>query len=227
MKDRVFSLLRSAGEGLLELLYPNRCCFCRRLLEPGPRICPRCRKELPYTRGAAAEQKFPHLSRCLSPLYYENQARDSLLRYKFSGMRCYAGTYAELMAGCLRENLPALPFDGILWVPLSRRRLRRRGYDQARLLAEALGESLSLPVLPALEKTRDNPAQSRTGGAEKRRANVKGVYRVPDPDSVREKRLLLVDDIVTTGATLSECAGTLRRAGAKSVDALTLARRRE
>ena len=208
---------------LLDLLFPPKCPFCRSILKDRETIvCAECRRSLPWTQGAAREQRFRHIERCVSPLYYEDLVRRSLLRYKFGGLSVYAPKYAELMRDALTES--GVSFDLIAWAPLGRKRLRRRGYDQARLLAEGLSKLLDAPCAQLLVKTVENPPQSGTGSAEQRRANVSGVYRVTDPALVRDRRILLVDDIVTTGATLSECARVLKASGARSVSAATLAR---
>ena len=209
------------ARALLDLLFPPRCTFCRRLTQNGALVCPRCREKLHYTRPAAPPQ-FPHVQSCCSPLFYLDEVRSSLLRYKFGGLRMYAEVYGEFLAKAIDEN--AITCDSITWVPLSRRRLRRRGYDQARLLAEALAARTGLPCEALLQKLRHNPAQSSAGNAEKRRRNVRGVYAVLDGAAVKGRRILLVDDIVPTGATLSECAAVLRKAGAKEVCAVTVAR---
>ena len=137
-----------------------------------------------------------------------------------SSAAAYYRIYAELMAACVREH--GLTADLVTWVPLSRNRLRRRGYDQARLLAEEVAGRLALPCEQTLEKIRNNPAQSGTSGAEERQKNVIGVYRAVT--SFAGEHVLLVDDIVTTGATLSEAAKELLNAGAEQVSGLTLAR---
>ncbi len=213
-----------ALDRILDFFFPPRCTFCHRLTQEGAAVCPRCRERLPFT-GSAAQQSFPHLDGCCSPLYYTDSVRDSLLRYKFGGLKLYAAVYGEYLAKCVDEN--TFSCDSITWVPLSRRRLRRRGYDQARLLAEEVGKRLRLPCVCLLRKKKNNPAQSRTGNAEKRRRNVKGVYEAVHDADLSGKRILLVDDIVTTGATLSECAAVLKAAGAKAVFACTLARRKD
>ena len=160
-------------EKLLDLLFPPRCPFCRAILKDHETLlCGRCRKELPWTCGAAQKQSFRHVESCVSPLFYEGEVRRSLLRYKFGGMSVYAPKYAELMCGCIERN--GLSFDLISWAPLGRKRLRKRGYDQAKLLALALSERLGKPCEQLLIKTKDNPPQSGTGSAEKRRANVSG-----------------------------------------------------
>lgn len=209
---------------LLDLLFPPRCVFCRRLTQKGARVCPRCMAELPYTR-AAAKQEFPHVRACVSPLYYTDEVRASLLRYKFAGVSSYADAYGDFLSKCIDEN--GITCDSISWVPLSRARLRRRGYDQARLLAEALSSHTGLPCAPTLRKKRNNPAQSSIGSAENRRKNVRDLYVLIPGTQVRGKRILLADDIVTTGATLSACAAVLKKAGAAEVYAVTVARRKD
>lgn len=212
-------------EKLLDLLFPPRCPFCRAILKDSEKLlCGKCRKTLPWTPEAGQKQTLRHVELCVSPLYYDGDVRRSLLRYKFGGMRCYAPGYARLMGDCILAA--GLDFDLISWVPLGRKRLKKRGYDQARLLAQALSSSLGKPCPQLLVKTADNPPQSGTGSAEKRRANVSGVYRIADPLLVRDQRILIVDDIVTTGSTISECARVMKAAGAKTVYAATLARSR-
>ena len=209
---------------LLDLLYPPRCVFCHRLIEGGDPVCRACRNSLPVTGALDREQKFPYISRCVSPLFYEKDVRASLLRYKFHYATGYARVYGEFLSKCIDES--AVSCDSITWVPLSRRRLRQRGYDQARLLAEELSRRTGLPCQPLLRKRRHNKAQSKTGAAEERRANVADVYEAIHPEQIQGRRLLLVDDIVTTGATLSACGKLLKAAGARQVYAVTVARRR-
>ena len=207
-----------------ELLFPNRCVFCYRFTG-GPDVCPKCRESLPYTRGGGQRQRFQFVDTCVSPLYYEGDARESLRRYKFHDLPFYWKIYRNFLSKCVDGN--EISCDIITWVPLSRRRLRERHYDQARLLAEGLAERMGVPCVKLLVKVGDNPAQSGLSGREARRANVSGMYRAAAPEQTAGKRVLLVDDIVTTGSTLNECAAVLRLAGAESVSAATVARGRE
>ena len=207
----------------LDLLYPPRCVFCRSLLKEGERdACGTCRATLPLTEGSW-EQTGPSFDRCLSPFFYTGAVRESFHRYKFDGYRWYAPAYGRWMSECLRDRLNE-EVDLVTWAPLSRKRRRKRGYDQARLLAHEVAHSLGMEEVALLEKTVDTPAQSGLEGAARRRANVLGVYGFQAGVDVREKRVLLVDDIVTTGSTLSECARVLKTAGAGRVVCLTLAR---
>lgn len=211
---------------LLDLLYPPRCAFCHRLLQHDNRdVCRSCLRTLPYTGDRAEREKIPQIDRCLSPLYYEKDVRASVLRYKFGHLTLYAGIYADFMLQCLGKA--ALDFDCVCFVPVSRRRRRSRGFDQAELLAQELAARLNLPCVAALRKIRHNRAQSSTKSAAERRDNVKGAYRCVADERVKGRRILLVDDVVTTGSTLGECAAMLRAAGAASVCAVTLARARQ
>ena len=211
---------------LLEYLFPTKCVFCHKLTgSPRRTVCEKCIKALPYTPDAAQEQKFTHVAACYTPLYYEGNVRQSLHRFKFSGMSFYDVVYGELISECLEKHAPE--FDVVTWVPVSRKRLRRRGYDQARLLAAQISKHTGKPCMALLEKRVHNKAQSLTGSAEKRKANVRGVYSAKNAESIKGRRILILDDIVTTGATVSEAAGVLRRAGAEKVYAAALARRRE
>lgn len=108
-------------------------------------------------------------------------------------------------------------FDLLTWVPISFRRKLSRGYDQVELLAKAVGRELGMEPVRLLRKTRHNPPQSGIAGEAQRRANVLGVYQVTDPEMLKGKRVLLLDDIVTTGATAGECARMLLTMGAKEV----------
>lgn len=211
---------------LLDLLYPPRCVFCRKLLKKGERdLCEKCLHELPYTSNGG-EQTGDFFSVCVAPLYYEGVVRESLLRYKFKEATGYAQTYGALVAECVRDNLQGR-YDLISWVPLSKKRHRERGYDQAMLLAEAAASALGDTAASTLEKHRDVARQSGMGSAEKRRANISGAYRASDPWLIEGKRILLIDDIVTTGSTLSECARVLLQCGAKEVLCAALARSRD
>ena len=139
-----------------------------------------------------------------------------MLRYKFAGRRCYAAAYGRALAMKLQtEELTDL--DILTWVPVSSLRRMRRGYDQVELLANATAKELGIAPCKTLKKTRNTPPQSGIKDVYRRRANVLGAYKPVNPENIRGKRILLLDDIITTGATASECARTLLTAGAKEV----------
>lgn len=207
---------------LLDLIYPPRCPFCGRVLNPGEEgLCSLCQTKLPWVEKPGKPVDF--CEGCLSPLWYREGVRRAVHSYKFRGGRDHGRLFAMLMTQALKDQWED-PVDVIVWVPLSRRHLRRRGYDQAEFLARRIGELTGVAVSPALTKLRETLTQSRQTGPSARRANVLGAYGIADPEAVEGKRVLLVDDVCTSGATLSECAACLLMAGAKSVVGLTFAR---
>ena len=206
---------------LLDLLYPPRCAFCRRLLNERERgVCRFCRKRY---ENRCIRRELKNTLLCAAPLRYEDEVRESLLRYKFHGVTAYGAAYAEFLAKCIDES--EIICDIITWVPLSRQRLRRRGYDQARILAEETAKRLGIPCEQLLKKTKNTRPQSSIGNAEARQKNAKGVYVCCAPEKVRDRRVLVIDDIVTTGSTLSECALELKKAGSAAVYAAAAASR--
>ena len=206
-------------EAFLDLLFPPKCPFCGKLLD-APGVCPACRDSLPWTAEEDALWDLPGGVRCAAPLWYEGPVRDALLRFKFHGASALARPLGELIAQCAAERLSG-EFDTLTWVPVSRKRLRQRGYDQAELLARSACRLWGVSAERLLEKRRDTPAQSSLESADARRENVADVYQARNAAG---KRVLLIDDICTTGATLSSCARTLREAGAESVVCAAVAR---
>ena len=213
-------------EFLLDLLFPPRCVFCKSILKRGEDgLCAHCQSELPWIAGQAAEQSLEFISCCTSPLWYQGDVRGSIHRYKFSDRSGYAKAYGRLTAQCITDRLSGR-FDLITWVPLSAKSLKKRGYDQAMLLAMSAALELDDVAVETLRKARSTETQSHLKEDSARRANVLGAYEVVDPALVEGKRILLIDDVVTTGSTLSECARVLRAYGAKDVVCATLARAR-
>ena len=209
---------------ILDLFFPPKCVFCGKFLSKGTEcLCEKCETELPFMKGAQISQKGDFYDECVSPLRYEGDVRKSILRFKFKGATSYADCYGRIMAECIKENLNGR-FNMITWVPLSTKRARKRGYDQAMLLALAVALELDDVAVETLEKTANVQAQSTITDKEMRRANVSGVYELKDQELIDGKRILLIDDIVTTGSTLSECARVLLMSGAESVVCATLAR---
>ena len=209
---------------LLDLLYPSKCPFCGRILERGEDgMCAVCQQALPWTEGAG--KAVEGCDECLSPLYYRDGVRDGMHRYKFGGGMGHARLFGQLMAQCLADRWVGT-VDLITYVPLRPERKKRRGYDQAELLARRVGELSGVPVMSTLEKARATDVQSQLQEEAARRANVAGAYCALPGVELAGRRVVLVDDVVTTGSTLSECAVCLRSAGAAVVVGLTLARAR-
>ena len=208
---------------LLDLLYPPKCPFCHCILEHSRKgLCPGCEEKLPWLYGEEGRREVDFTKGCFSPLRYKDAVREAVHHYKFSPTPAYGRPLGKILAECVRDY-PEIQADMITWTPLSRKRRRERGFDQAELLARSLGEELDLPVMLTLQKIRHTQRQSSLDEESQRRANAKGAYRMHPRADVRGKRILLVDDVVTSGSTLEECAAVLRMAGAECIWCVTLA----
>lgn len=206
---------------MIDLFFPPKCPFCGKLLD-SVGICADCEKSLPWLEEEQTVVTNGNLT-CAAPLWYEGTVREALLRLKFRGVTALVEPLGEILARCAAEQFGG-EFDIVTWVPVSRKRLKKRGYDQSRLLAEAACRHWGTKPVKLLEKVQDNPAQSGLSGEAARRANVLGVYDPIDAESIQGARVLLIDDIHTTGATLAECVRVLLDNGAVSVLCLAAAR---
>ena len=200
---------------LASLLFPTKCVLCGRLLERHEKdLCDDCRVNAPVC--PVSRIKLPFIHGWVALWRYEDHARTSILRYKFQNRRSYAKSYGRLLAYKLLQEYPE-GFDLITWVPISALRKVSRGFDQVELLAKVVGVYLQQKPLRILKKIRHNRPQSGIIGQAHRKANVLGAYKVIHEQQLTGKRVLLLDDIITTGATAGECARMLLTAGAKEV----------
>lgn len=205
---------------ILAFFFPTRCILCGRAGGVnGDFLCPDCEKlpaERIYRHFAIHVRRQDYTLECRAPMQYKEPFRSTLWRFKFRDETRLARPLAKRMALILEEGRV---YDCIVPVPISRERQRERGYNQSALLAEALAAETGIPCRALLAKTEDNRTQHRLT-AKEREQNVRGVYRA---EACRGLRILLVDDIVTTGATARECARVLYRAGAENVACVSCA----
>ncbi len=236
---------RRGFRGILDLIFPRNCLLCGRdlALGEGLYICPECHGSIVLEFG----ERCPRCGAFLGPYayavrdcsicrgkrlafrraaavgLYSGPLREIILRLKYRRLEYLAEPLASMLYGVARKAGLAEQ-DLLTSVPLHWRRRLRRGFDQADLLSQRLNRFLQIP-LSERNLRRIRATASQTGLSEsKRRENVRGAFKVRRPDEVKGKRVLLVDDVMTTGATASECARTLRRAGAKEVSVLVVAR---
>jgi len=205
---------------LLDLVFPPRCPGCR---ARGFLVCPRCLDRCRSLRldsdpevGRAAPNTL--LTTLRGAYQYDEPLRAAIHTFKYRRRRSMAGPLGELLLEALPEE--AFRCDAIVAAPLHPSRMRERGFNQSALLAEAIAVLLDKPVLDALQRTRATDQQVGKDRRE-REANVRGAFAwrgAPPPTTV-----LLVDDVLTTGATMRECARALRGAGAREVHGLALA----
>lgn len=202
---------KRASNALLDLLFPPilRCGACGVELDAGS-LCAGCAARLAPLRAGTAQET-------VVCFWHEELPRELVHRYKYGNARYLAALMAEEMAAAVRAR--GIKAQGVCHVPLHPRRRRERGFDQARLLAEELASRLELPFYPALSRTRNTPRQAERT-RQQRLINVAGAFAPAakfDAVQVKDKVLLLVDDVVTTGATAGECARVLRAMGAARV----------
>lgn len=221
---------RTMGRTLLEAIWVTRCAGCGRR---GSWVCEQCLAELPAIVPIACTRchaEYPEQCECahlpseldaLAAAYpLEGWARSAIHRFKFGAERSRATSLAEHMH-------PLLPhpsqIDLLVPVPLHRDRHRTRGYNQAELLADELSKRTGIPVAETLIRRVERGHQVGLGRAQRWEA-VRDAFACPDPRLVAGRRIVLVDDVITTGATISNCAIALSRAGAASVRAVAFAR---
>lgn len=208
---------------LLDLLFPPRCAFCGKLLDAAGDVCGECGDALPFREKgqilrAAGTNRYP----CSVAMYYARPVSTGVKALKFGRKSWRAKTFARYIARAAEETLSGR-FDAVTFVPVSRMRKFERGFDQACLLAQETAKLWGMEAEPTLRKVRHNRAQSSITSRARRAANVKDAYAVPRPDRVRGRRFLLIDDVCTTGSTISAAADALLAAGASGVVCAVLA----
>jgi ComF family protein len=214
------------ADRILSLFFPHRCAFCGKAISSGQIICNDCVKALPYVSGKTcprcgrgteyckcAGDRF-EFDRCISPFYYAGIVRRSIISYKFHAKQASAAAYAAITAEKIKKEYGGMRFDYVTSVPLSASEFKKRGFNQSEIFARALAENLELPYRNVLFKPNDVKPQRTLNSAE-RKKNVSGAFCAKEKEETTA--VLLVDDIITTGSTLSDCARALKSAGVKTV----------
>lgn len=215
---------------------PQRCMYCGEVVEFDKCLCDNCKTlpkiEDPVCTKCGLGKEFcccdsirqnVEYKGVVAPFYYEGQISKAILRLKGGPIKSLAKTYAPLMAQCVKKYYADIRFDCVTFIPMSKRDERRRGFNQARLLAELVAKECHLPVEDLLVKAFKTEKQKGTAGVEERFANMYAVFDLKEGANVDGKTILLVDDTKTTGATLSSGALTLNAYGAKAVYATAIA----
>lgn len=232
-------MIRKAGKLFLDMLYPRRCPVCHDIAVPGgSRICNVCREKLKPITG-------PRCFRCSKPLKREEEEyckdcrktrlfdqgigifpygsvlQESLFKLKYGKRQEYGSFYGQIAAVYSREIIRNWGVEIIIPIPLHRKRMEKRGYNQAELIAEALGKTLCIPVDSRLMKRKVNTRPQKELDYRERKQNMKNAFFLKGEN--RYRRILLVDDIYTTGSTIEAAAELLKRNGAENVFFLTIA----
>lgn len=241
------TLLREALDALASLVFPAPCRICDATLATASRIpvCEACLAALrpisgpmcmccgrPFVSAAAFSTAQPLCHLCRRNVYdfdrarsftaYDDHATKAVVLLKYHAVTPLAGWFAERLADLVRRE--KLEADVVVPVPLHPQRRRERGHNQAELVARPLAKRLGLPLSPALlVRTKPRPEKHRLTRKE-RWTSVRGAYEAQARASIDKQRVLLVDDVFTTGATLDACSRALRKAGAAGITGVTVAR---
>lgn len=237
--------LTRAGRGVLDLVFPPLCLLCREPVADPDSLCPACWSEMqfidgpvcascglpfeidagPDTQCGACLAHPPDFDKARAILRYDEISKKPVLALKHADRLDLVPAFAKWLERTGHDLLPGV--DMIVPVPLHRLRLWKRRFNQSAELARGVSRLTAIPMEPlVLERRKPTPSQGAMPSAEARRRNVRGAFQVPKPCRavVKGKRVLLVDDVLTTGATASASARALKRAGAASVFVLALAR---
>lgn len=198
---------------LLVWLLPNRCPYCTTLIRHDVTECTVCRVHFPLFPRIEA---VPSGAVCTAPFTYESTVRNAIIRFKFQNKKYYCRSFARLTAQAVSEVYKDMTIDVITAVPLSMTSKRERGYNQSELVARKMAELLNIEYEELLVKQKQNRLQHELN-FEERLVNVKGVYTARNQQSIKDKTILVVDDVMTTGSTLAECCTVLQQNGAKRV----------
>ncbi len=223
------------GEIALDILFPQYCVGCGKegsficdscfRLQPSimPPVCPLCGRPqssgvlCPGCVGWQAE-----IDGIRSPFRFEGVIQQAIYHLKYRNLRAIATVLAGFLFNYLKSN--PVPGDVLAPAPLHKSRIRERGYNQSGLLVRKLGKLYGLPVIEnSLVRHEKSPPQARSANVSERKQNVSGVFSVRD-ERLCGKKVIVVDDVSTSGATLDACAAVLKESGAESVWGLTLAR---
>jgi ComF family protein len=226
---------------IINAFFPARCSLCGKVINPHYDLCSECENGSFFIKDEICPLCGVEKQNCIckkhknsysavcSPFYYEGGAKRAVLKLKYGNGNAYAKSLANYLAECVRKNYSDKAIDEICFIPMTKRQLKERGFNQSELLANGLSELLDIPVRKYLIKEFETKPQHSLKES-LRKGNVLGAYDVTqvfENPSLKErsvekispegKTILLCDDIKTTGSTLNECAKMLMLAGAKEV----------
>jgi len=222
-----YSMLQAFLQGAFELIFPDNCLLCRRFLNSRHQrqLCPGCLSTLSFNPQPFSRQSLPAasaLDQAWSVCLYNEPAQKLLHAFKYNAKTSLRKTFVPLMIDFIdRHRIPVREFDLVSPIPLHPARLRERGYNQSALLSLGLSQHYGIKHTEDL-LTRQKMTLTQTElGAKERWTNMSGAFKMKNSTDTKDKSILLIDDLLTTGATVSSAAETLKTAGAARVGVLT------
>lgn len=199
-------------------LFPSRCPYCNSVIYSNEKMCNDC-----YDK-CTVENIFTTLntSKNISPYRYDGIFSKAIKDFKFYGYFNYGEQLAYVMVDSIKNAYSDISFDYIAYVPISKKKKRKRGYNQSELLAKHISRCLNVPCKDILLKIKENKTQHTLNRID-RAKNVKECFSCNNKIDINNKNILLIDDILTTGATLNECVSALNKGGAKTICCATFA----
>ena len=211
-------------KSILDYIFPPRCTFCGKLTGGRIRyqVCDSCMKKLPYVKenfyfAVRDLIKNGYIDEVVCVFEYTGIVKHSLIKYKFYNKGSYYKTYADMIFDKINNTEKKNSFDMIISIPLHRKRKAVRGYNQAYLISKALSQLMEIPEKSSLIKRKYNTKPQSILSGKERLKNIKNAFDLQDRSEIKGKRILIIDDIMTTGSTLNELGKLLKSKGALKV----------
>lgn len=212
------------SDAVARLLFPPKCIFCGKALNINVdvEICEDCSRQIPFVddtdiRSNRFWSRKNWFDGLICVCHYSGIVKESIIRYKFYEKASYYRAFGKILADRVKKATKYDKFDIIISVPLHKSRERIRGYNQSFLISKVLSRELGLKECSNLLIRERNTESQRLFDRKGRMINLKDAFRVCDEAAIRSKKVLLVDDVMTTGSTLDECSRVLKKAGAVRV----------
>ena len=235
------NFLHQSIESAITFLYPAQCKVCEELLglESAPYICNSCWTDIEFIEppwceicGIPNAENLCEVCATNPPRYgklrtiaiYEKSIQHAIHLFKFEKRISLCKPLSQLIVDCIPEDINIIDYDYIIPVPIHKRRLRERGFNQSTMLLKGISKVVNLSVLDDVLIKQKNTSPQSSLDREARQTNIKGAFKLQDADKIRDKHILVFDDVFTTGATIREVVNVLWNADPREIDVLTLAR---